>query len=151
MKTAQADRAEQAVAELLADEGLRFTPARRLVVRALADAPGPLTTGDLHTALRSRLPLSSLYRTLTVLAAARVLAREHDGGGVARYELAEWLTGHHHHLVCLVCGEVRDVSIDPQTEGTIAALVERIAGGAGFEATGHRIDIEGKCAACRRR
>ena len=145
----QADRAEQAVGGFLQAEGVRFTPARRVVVRALAKAPGPQSPGDLHRALRARLPLSSLYRTLAVLAAARVLAKEHDGDGVGRYELAEWLLGHHHHLVCSTCGEVRDVGIDAPTETTIARLVEDVADRAGYRATGHRIDIEGTCAACR--
>ncbi len=149
MPAPQAHHAEQAVESLLQGEGIRFTPARRLVVRALGEAAGPQTAGDLHTTLGRDLPLSSLYRTLAVLEDARVLAKEHDGGGVGRYELAEWLVGHHHHLVCLSCGEVRDVGIDPQTEKAIARLVEAVAGGTGYRATGHRIDIEGTCAACR--
>ena len=149
MPAPQADRAEQAVDSLLHEQGVRFTPARRLVVRALAKAAGPQSAGDLHTVLGRDLPLSSLYRTLTVLEEARVLAKEHDGGGVGRYELAEWLVGHHHHLVCVSCGEVRDVGIDPRTEKTIARLVEAIARGTGYQATGHRIDIEGTCEACR--
>ena len=128
---------------------MRFTQARRLVVRALADAAGPQSAGDLHAVLGRGLPLSSLYRTLTVLEEARVLAKEHDGGGMGRYELAEWLVGHHHHLVCVSCGEVRDVGIDSRTEKTIARLVEAIARGTGYQATGHRIDIEGTCEACR--
>jgi Fur family ferric uptake transcriptional regulator len=149
MPAPQADRAEQAIAALLRDRGIRFTPARRLVARALARATGPQGAGELHTALRGHLPLSSLYRTLSVLEEARVLAKEHDGSGVARYELAEWLLGHHHHLVCVSCGEVRDVDLDPPTEDAVARLVEDIARRAGYRATGHRIDIEGTCASCR--
>jgi Fe2+ or Zn2+ uptake regulation protein len=140
---------DQAVESLLRGEGIRFTPARRLVVRSLKAAPGPQSAGDLHAALRGHLPLSSLYRTLAVLEEARVLAKEHDTSGVARYELAESLLGHHHHLVCLTCGEVRDVGIDPPTEDTVARLVADIARAAGYQATGHRIDIEGTCASCR--
>ena len=151
MPTSQASRAEQAVEGLLRAQSVRFTPARRLVVRALAEATGPRSAGDLHTALRRHLPLSSLYRTLAVLEEARVLAKEHDGGGVGRYELAEWLAGHHHHLVCVSCGEVRDVNVAPQAEKAIARLVQAIAGSTGYRATGHRIDIEGTCRACRGR
>ena len=149
MAASQADRVEQAAGALLRDEGIRFTPARRLVARALAGAAGPQAAGELHATLRGLLPLSSLYRTLAVLERARVLAKEHDAAGVARYELAESLLGHHHHLVCVACGEVRDVGIDPPTEDTIARLVEDIARQAGYRATGHRIDIEGTCVSCR--
>ncbi|MBM3696048.1 MAG: transcriptional repressor, partial [Actinobacteria bacterium] len=124
-------------------------PARRLVVEALSRAAGPLAAGDLHERLGGRVPLSSLYRTLAVLEEAQVLTREHDAAGVARYELAEWLLGHHHHLVCSVCGEVRDVGVDPAVETTITRLVARVAADAGYRAAGHRLDIEGTCAACR--
>ena len=148
MPAPQEGRIPEAVESLLRGAGIRFTPARRLVVRTLEAAPGPQSAGDLHTALRDRLPLSSLYRTLTVLEEAGVLAKEHDAAGVARYELAESLLGHHHHLVCVFCGEVRDVGIDPPTEDTVARLVEDIARRAGYQATGHRIDIAGTCASC---
>jgi len=147
--TSQADRSEHAVGTFLNSQSFRVTAARRLVVRTLADAAGPMTAGDLHERLREDVPLSSLYRTLAVLEDARVLAKEHDSAGVARYELAEWLTGHHHHLVCSSCGEVKDVAVDPETERTISGLVEQIADGAGYRVTGHRIDIEGACRLCR--
>lgn len=148
MATGQADRAEQAVAAVLEAQGIRFTPARRLVVRALAQAPGPLAAAELHEAWRDRLPLSSLYRSLAVLAEAGVLAKEHGGTSIARYELAEWLVGHHHHVVCTTCGEVRDAAVDSATEAAIARLTEGIAAAAGYRARAHRMDIEGTCAAC---
>jgi Fe2+ or Zn2+ uptake regulation protein len=151
MADSPADRAEQAVAALLHSRDVRFTTARRLVVRSLAEAAGPLAAGDLHRGLPRAIPLSSLYRTLAVLEDSQVVAKEHDDLGVGRYELAEWLTGHHHHLVCDSCGEVRDVAVPPETEQTITALVGRIAARAGYRATGHRIDIQGMCRACRGR
>lgn len=149
MPALQEGRIAQTAERLLQEGGVRFTPARRLVVGTLEAAPGPQSAGDLHAALRDRLPLSSLYRTLTVLEEAGVLAKEHDTAGIARYELAEPILGHHHHLVCVSCGEVRDVGIDPPTEDTVARLVEDIARRAGYRTTGHRIDIEGTCASCR--
>ena len=149
MAGSTADRAEQSVARLLRSREVRLTAARRLVVRALAEADGPRAAADLHRSLRRQIPLSSLYRTLAVLEQSRVLTKEHDGLGVARYELAEWLAGHHHHLVCDSCGEVRDVTVPPQAELAFTNLVGRIAARAGYRATGHRIDIEGTCRACR--
>lgn len=151
MADSPADRAERAAARLLRSREERFTTARRLVVRALAEAGGPVAAADLHRSLRDEVPLSSLYRTLAVLEQSRVLAKEHDGLGVARYELAEWFAGHHHHLVCDSCGEVRDVEVSPETEHTITDLVEGLASRAGYRPTGHRIDIEGTCRACRGR
>jgi Fe2+ or Zn2+ uptake regulation protein len=149
MADSPADRAERAVAVRLRSEDVRFTRARRLVIRTLAEAEGPLAAGELHRGLAQVVPLSSLYRTLAVLEESRVIAKQHDGLGRGRYELAEWLTGHHHHLVCESCGEVRDVAVSPETEQTVTTLVDRIAARAGYQATGHRIDIQGTCRTCR--
>jgi Fe2+ or Zn2+ uptake regulation protein len=148
MNSRQAGQAEHEVGRLLSARRVRFTAARHHVVDALARATGPMTAADIHGRLRGRVPLSSLYRTLAVLEEAQVLAKEHDAAGIARYELAEWLVGHHHHVVCTICGEVRDAAVDPATEATIGRLVQRIAAAAGYTATAHRMDIEGTCTSC---
>ena len=146
--TRRSDETTRLIGTRLADVGARFTRARRLVVRALTESPGPMIAADLHETLRGEVPLSSLYRTLSVLEGAGILAREHGSNGVARHELAEWLTGHHHHLVCTDCGVVQDVTPEPAVEREIVGFVDHIATAAGYRATDHRLDIEGTCAAC---
>jgi len=133
----------------LAQQEVRYTAARRLVVQALVDATGPLTAADLDQALSGEVPLSSLYRTLAVLEDVEVLHRQHDADGIARYELAEWLKGHHHHLVCTECGTVVDVTISPELEERVEEIVKDLATEHRWSASGHRIDIEGVCPACR--
>lgn len=143
------DDAVAAVGERLAERGIRYTAARRLVVRALDVADGPRSAAELHEDLHRDVPLSSLYRTLSVLESARVLDREHAADGIARYELTEAVTGrHHHHLVCTACGSVVDVTIPADLEQKVAGIITEFGGRAGFAATGHRIDIEGRCPAC---
>jgi len=141
---------EQRIGDRLGESRVRFTNTRRVIVRTLARAGGPRTAAELHKALGDRVPLSSLYRTLTVLDEAGVLERSHDAQGVARYEPAEWLLGHHHHLVCVECGAVEDIQIAPQVEVEVGNLVERIAGDSGYSVRGHKIDIEGVCRSCSR-
>ena len=135
----------------LAEHESRFTPARRLVAEALAEGNGPSSAADLHESLGESVPLSSLYRTLTVLDESGIVQRTHDGDGVARYELAEWLAGHHHHLVCASCGEVADVAVDPRLEEVVEEAIATAAGKTGFLVTGHRVDLEGLCRSCRPR
>ena len=148
--TPQPDSIDQLVGPRLAERDIRYTAARRFVVRALNTAPGPLTAAELYEQLRPDVPLSSLYRTLTVLADSGVLDRQHDGDGLARFELSEWLKGHHHHLVCKGCGAVTDVAIGHGLEEQMDVLIRELADEQGWTATGHRIDIEGMCPACRR-
>ena len=131
------------------DSGVRTTRARRLVIEELVKIDGPRTAEEIHKLLRSAIPISSLYRTLAVLSSNGVLDRFHDGSGNARYELAEWLTGHHHHITCSKCGATQDFGFSPETENEIRRIADQAGATADFEVTGHRLDLEGKCRRCR--
>jgi Fur family ferric uptake transcriptional regulator len=141
---------ERLVGFRLGEQEIRFTAARRLVVRTLGDASGPLSAAEIHDLIREDVPLSSLYRTLAVLEEHGVLHRQHASDAVARYELAEWLKGHHHHLVCVRCGEVADIAIDHELEHRVGVIVTALARDRDWRVSGHRIDIEGICPACRK-
>ena len=65
-----------------------------------------------------------------------------------RYELAEDLIGHHHHLVCSRCGKMRDVAVPEELERTLERTLDRIAKRAGFARVSHRLDLLGLCADC---
>ena len=132
----------------LRDHDVRFTMGRRAVVGALAGAPGPMSAAELSKELAPDVPLSSIYRTLTVLEEAGVVTHHLGAKGLTRFELAEWLTGHHHHLVCIACGSVSDVDITPAKEESVRSLVSEIAAVASFEPTDHALEIEGRCAKC---
>lgn len=140
---------EQAVEQRLAAEGVRLTQGRRSTVEAVAEMQGPRTAAEIHGRVGSAVPLSSLYRSLSVLTNADVLSAQHGSDGVIRFELAEWFTGHHHHLVCVSCGTVVDVTPTIDQEKTMEQLVEKMAHEAGFDVSGHRFEIEGTCPACR--
>lgn len=132
----------------LLDQDIRYTKGRRAVVEALAEADGPRSAAELTDTLDAEIPLSSVYRTLTVLHDADVVVPHLATKGLARYELAEWLTGHHHHLVCVECGRVEDVDVSHDQEQRVHELVEAIAAGSSFRADNHALEIEGRCARC---
>jgi Fur family ferric uptake transcriptional regulator len=132
----------------LLDNDVRFTKGRRAVVDAMAAAPGPMSAAELSDLLGAEIPLSSLYRTLAILENAGVAVHHLAAKGLTRYELAEWLTGHHHHLVCVVCGSVSDVEIPEGEEESLRSLVSRIARTGDFTPTDHALEIEGRCAEC---
>jgi len=137
------------VEKRLLDRGVRYTPARRVVVEVLADSPGPLSAAELCEIIGAGMPLSSLYRSLSVLEAAGVVAPHLGARGLSRYELAEWLIGHHHHLICLECGSVDDVAVPSHYERQVEAIIAGIGEMASFAPSGHAIEIEGRCARCR--
>lgn len=132
----------------LREHDVRFTKGRRAVVGALSTARGPMSAAELSGDLGPVVPLSSIYRTLSVLEDAGVVVEHLGSKGLTRFELAEWLTGHHHHLVCVDCGSVSDVDIPASKEQSVRALVSEIADLASFSATDHALEIEGHCARC---
>lgn len=127
---------------------MRYTSGRRSVVAALARAEGPRSAAELAETIGAAVPLSSLYRSLGVLEEAGVVAPHHLGRGVTRYELAEWLAGHHHHLICVDCGLVEDVEVPGGREAVVLDLVEDLASPSGFVVIDHVLEIEGRCARC---
>ena len=131
----------------LKERDVRYTAGRRTVIEALAAADGPLSASELHAEVDT-LPLSSLYRSLSTLEAAGVIEPHNAVRGVTRYELSEWLRGHHHHLICTQCGSVDDVTVDAEQEQQVEQLVAAIGANAGFSPTGHSFEIEGHCARC---
>jgi len=139
---------EREIETHLKQEDVRFTTGRRLVVAALAGSEGPLSAAELHDVIGERVPLSSLYRSLSVLEDAGVLVPHFGLKGVTRYELADWIQGHHHHLVCVDCGSVEDVLLPPEYEQRIQTLVDEIGVHARFAPTDHTLEIEGRCAKC---
>lgn len=136
------------VADRLALHGVRLTPTRRRVLEALLEAPGPMAATDLAGSLDS-VPLSSLYRTLSVLGAAGVVCPHHAPDGLTRYEPAEWLAGHHHHLYCVECGTIVDFELSAPEEASLDVLTEEVARRNGFMAEGHALEVEGRCPGCR--
>ena len=140
---------DQAVETRLRSRRVRYTTARRTVVGVLHRAPGPMSAGEIHQAVEGRVPLSSIYRTLNVLEEAGVVVPHFGVKGLTRYEPAEWIAGHHHHLVCRECGAVQDIDVPSAMEQRFEAMVADLAALMSFEAADHVLEIEGRCAACR--
>lgn len=124
----------------------RYTRGRREVVNALSAATGPMSAAELAEVVE--VPLSSLYRTLSVLEESGVVAHHLGAKGLTRYELDEWLAGHHHHLVCVECGAVEDIEIPNDQEESVRDLVTEIAALASFQPSDHALEIEGTCVRC---
>lgn len=136
------------IQERLADRNTRYTDGRRVVVKALVAANGPRSAAELHADLGRAIPLSTLYRTLSVLEHTGIVIPHFANKSLARYELAEWLTGHHHHLVCLECGQVDDVDVPHEYESQVDELVLAISSTVSFLPKNHALEIEGRCVRC---
>jgi Fur family transcriptional regulator, ferric uptake regulator len=143
------DRLHDEAALRLAALDQRYTSNRREIVHVLSTAERPLTINEIVDAAGS-VPVSSAYRSLTVLADAHVVRRIAGNDDTGRFELAEDLSGqHHHHLICSSCGTVVDIAASPRLERALAETARAAAEEAGFEVHEHRIDLVGRCSDCR--
>jgi Fe2+ or Zn2+ uptake regulation protein len=127
--------------------GQRYTPNRRTIVQALADASRPLPVSEI-LARRRGLPQSSVYRNLLVLEQAGVVRRIQSSDEFSRFELAEDLIGHHHHLVCSSCGSIEDFDAPSHLERAVAKTVDLVAESSGFGVNAHHLQLTGLCSAC---
>jgi Fur family transcriptional regulator, ferric uptake regulator len=126
----------------------RYTSGRRAIVELLVSARHPVSISEIAERL-PELPRSSAYRHLTDLQAAGMVRRVAASDEFTRFELAEDLTEHHHHLLCVNCGTVTDVTLPVGFEQQVAGAVSDLAAAEGFQPQSHRLDILGLCAACQ--
>ncbi|MGH9157005.1 MAG: Fur family transcriptional regulator [Acidimicrobiales bacterium] len=146
---ADGHRLHEQVSLRLAALDQRYTSSRRALVEALVAAGRPVTISEMLAELAS-VPQSSAYRNVTVLCDAGVVRRMAGVDDMARFELTEDLSGHHHHhLVCRSCGTVADIKAFNRLEQVLAEAARLAAAETGFEVTDHRIDLGGFCPQCR--
>jgi Fur family ferric uptake transcriptional regulator len=116
----------------VAAAGHRSGGARRAVIESLADQDCCRSAQEIFDDLRSQ------GRRVGVL-------RLDLGGGVARYEPALPGGKHHHHIVCVACGDVRPFE-DPRLE---RALEVASASSDHIAVDAHDVVLKGHCASCR--
>ncbi len=136
------------VAQRLRAADQRYTRGRRSIIAALQRSDSPLTIPQILD-LDERLAQSSVYRNLAILEEVGAVTRIVTKDDFARYELAEDLTEHHHHLICSSCGDVRDFALRADIEVELERALRSIARRAAFAVEGHRLDLVGVCSTCR--
>lgn len=122
----------------------RNTKQREAIAALLSDHDGFASAQDLHALLRSRgerVGLTTVYRALQSMADAGEVDVMRPQGGESLYRRCS--SGHHHHLVCRVCGRTVEV------EGpTVENWADRVAGAHGFVDVSHTLEIFGTCPDC---
>ncbi|MBW8827229.1 MAG: transcriptional repressor [Acidobacteria bacterium] len=136
-------RSPAELSERFRADGRKITPQREAVFRALAGNEGHPTAEAIHAAVVAELPMVSLrtvYQVLNDLAGLGELQVLDLGTGAARFDPN---VDAHHHLVCTVCGKVRDL-YDHDLDGV------RVPDGAeqGFAVERADIVFRGRCAGC---
>lgn len=143
-----ASDAHETVAGLLHRDGQRYTTARRGLIGMLLGLTRPATIAELG-ALEPGQSQSSLYRNLSVLERCGAVHRLSSVDGVARFELSEDLSHHHHHLACERCGRLEDVTLPQPVEATLHRVTAELGREHGYDVQRHALELVGICAECR--
>lgn len=122
----------------------RNTRQRASITALLAEVDDFASAQDLHAKLRERgerVGLTTVYRALQALADADEVDVMRPPGGELLYRRCS--SGHHHHLVCRVCGRTVEV------EGAaVESWADRVAAQHGFVDIAHTLEIFGTCPEC---
>ncbi len=148
------DQCHSSVEELLAEKNQRYTNHRKSLVRILIELAKPASLNEILEVASQQsinLPISTAYRNLAILEDCGVVRRLIASEDLGLYELAEALTGnHHHHLICEQCGDVNDLSSNSNLERALSRAAEMVMDQIDFQVTGHRIDLTGICSNCNK-
>lgn len=122
----------------------RSTRQRTAVSAALDDMTDFRSAQDVHDLLKRRgenVGLTTVYRALQSFAESGEVDAVRNDDGELLYRRCT--TGHHHHLVCRVCGSAVEIA-GPAVE----RWALRVAEANGFEQASHTVEIFGVCPEC---
>jgi len=91
-----------------------------------------------------KIGLATVYRTMRAICDSGLAGEVDFGDGVRRFE-HKFHRQHHHHLVCIKCGRVIEV-----TSGQIENLQKKLAEQHNFTPTKDTMKIFGICSKCQR-
>ena len=138
-----------ATAQVLTDYLLRTrrrrTPERYMVLASAEAMPGHFTVDELSQKLMAEgnhVATATIYSSLQILVDCGLMRRVRIADGAARYEM---MPAEHQHLICTVCGKIKDVR-DNELDKMLRA--RRYAT---FTPSYFSVTVYGICSSCARK
>ena len=129
----------------LRGRGFRMTKARSAIVAFLARIDAPQSIPEILEALRKKGLLfnkTTVYRELAFLVKEGIAKEVRVSDEKRYYEL---VGEHHHHTICVRCGDIRDVLFQENLLHVERMLSERD----GFRVLEHSLEFFGLCSGCK--
>lgn len=123
----------------------RSTRQKRALAAAIDESQEFRSAQELHEVLRGRgerVGLTTVYNQLRALAEAGLVDTVRSADGETLYRRCD-TSGHHHHLLCRVCGRTVEVA-----GSAVERWAEKVAAQAGFVEVSHTIEVVGTCPSC---
>jgi Fur family ferric uptake transcriptional regulator len=134
----------------LNERGWRLTPQRQTILQVFQNlARGKhLSAEELHSMLQGegeQISLSTIYRTLKLMARMGLLRELELAEGHKHYELNQPYPYHHHHLLCVRCNKTIEFKND-----SILKIGSKQAKKDGFHLLDCQLTIHAICPSCQR-
>ncbi|MBV8882436.1 MAG: transcriptional repressor [Chroococcidiopsidaceae cyanobacterium CP_BM_RX_35] len=136
----------------LNDRGWRLTPQRKTILQVFQELPKGehLSAEDLYHQLQTEdkgkgISLSTIYRTLKLMARMGILRELELGEGHKHYEINQPYPHHHHHLICIQCNKTIEFKSD-----SILKIGTKTAQKEGYHLLDCQLTIHAICPTCQR-
>lgn len=132
----------------------RWTVPREAILEFLSKSSKHMSAKEIYASLYKSHPgmgLTTVYRTLELLAQMGLITKLTLGDGKSRYEFKSGeKKDHHHHLICTECGKIIDYTefLNEELE-LVEKTEERLAKKYDFKITDHNIEFLGLCKKCQ--
>lgn len=134
----------------LNERGWRLTPQRETILQIFQNLPkgNHLSAEDLYHLLESEgevISLSTIYRTLKLMARMGILRELELAEGHKHYEINQPSPHHHHHLICVRCNKTIEFKND-----SILRMGTKTSKKEGYHLLDCQLIIHAVCPACQR-
>jgi len=134
----------------LNERGWRLTPQREIILQIFQNLTRGkhLSAEDLYNLLQTegeQISLSTIYRTLKLMARMGILRELELAEGHKHYELNQPYPYHHHHLICVRCNKTIEFKND-----SILKTGSKTAKKEGYHLLDCQLTIHAVCPGCQR-
>ncbi|MBM7363777.1 Fur family zinc uptake transcriptional regulator [Priestia taiwanensis] len=128
--------------QVLKEHGYKYTDKRQDMILVFSANNKYLSARDVLEYMKADYPglsFDTIYRNLSLFADLGILEQT-ELEGEKHFRSKCKTTSHHHHFICLECGKTKTIETCPMHD-----ISDNFQG---FEVTGHKFEVYGKCPEC---